>query len=197
MITLHPAVVPVAAVVAGGGALLLLAGRRDRAIAARITEAYPAAASIADAIVDVADEVGCDPFALANLINFESAFNPGAVNPSGGASGLIQFMPATAASLGTTVGAIRGMSAAQQMPLVQRYLGAQKETFKVRSLRAPHKLAMAVFYPKAMRWPSWAMFPWRVIRSNGWRIFTPGDYLDRLEANAKLPRKVGLLVSVP
>lgn len=177
-----------------GGGALLLSWRRDKAIAQSIAEAYPAAAGIADAIVDVADEVACDPFALANLINFESGFNPAAVNSVSGATGLIQFMPSTARSLGTSTGAIRGMSASAQMPLVQLYLARQKGAFKVRSLRAPHKLAMSVFYPKAMRWPSWAMFPWKVIRANRWRFFTPGGYVERMTNNAKLPMRVGLLV---
>jgi soluble lytic murein transglycosylase-like protein len=37
---------------------------------------------------------------LYKLINFESAWNPKAKNPSSGARGLIQFMPSTAESMG-------------------------------------------------------------------------------------------------
>lgn len=191
--SLHPAIPVVVTATALGGAVLLWWGRKG-AVVERIAAAYPASADIAEQIAEVAAAVDADPFALANLINFESGFNPRAYNPSG-ASGLIQFMPASAAGLGTTTEAIRQMSAQAQMSLVQQYLEQQKAALKVGSLQAPHKLAMSVFYPRAMAWPSWAMFPWNVIKANGWKIFTPGDYVERMGNNAKLPSRVGLFVN--
>jgi hypothetical protein len=57
---------------------------------------------------------------LAHIVENESAWNPAATN-SIGATGLIQFMPATAVMLGTTTAALRKMSRKQQAVYVQRY----------------------------------------------------------------------------
>ena len=46
---------------------------------------------------------------------------------------------------------------------------------------------MAVFYPKAINWPSFRPFPLNVIRANGWKFFTPGGYIRMMSARAKLP----------
>ena len=49
------------------------------------------------------EKLNIDPKDLLGIMNSESGLNPQAVNKSSGATGLIQFMPATAKSLGTTV----------------------------------------------------------------------------------------------
>ena len=51
----------------------------------------------------------------------ESRLDPAATNPEGGATGLIQFMPATAAGLGTSCEALREMSALDQLDYVERF----------------------------------------------------------------------------
>lgn len=163
---------------------------RNAKIEARIAAAYPRAQGVTDKLLEVADAVDADPYALANLIQFESGWNPQARNGVTGATGLIQFMPATARGLGTSTGALAGMGARQQLDFVQRYLDQAR---KGRSLQDPAKLAMTVFYPVAVRWPRWAWFPWKVIRSNGWRVFSPEDYVLRMEKHAKLPATVGLI----
>lgn len=58
---------------------------------------------------------------MVAIMRSESSLNPQAVNPTTGASGLIQFMPRTARSLGTTVEDIRRMSAVEQLPFVERF----------------------------------------------------------------------------
>jgi hypothetical protein len=58
---------------------------------------------------------------LIAIMNHESGLNPAAVNPSSGATGLIQFMPATARGLGTSTEALRKMSATQQLDYVEKY----------------------------------------------------------------------------
>lgn len=58
---------------------------------------------------------------MVAIMRSESSLNPQAVNPTTGASGLIQFMPRTARSLGTTVEDIRRMSAIEQLPFVERF----------------------------------------------------------------------------
>ena len=186
----HPAIPAVGALLLGGAALARVLSRDDR-IADRITDAYAwATPALADRIVDVADVVDADPYTLANLINLESGGDPRAVNGVTGATGLIQFIPSTARSLGTSTAAIAQMSALQQMDLVERYLERARDG---RSLQAPHKLAMSVFYPAAMRWPSWTFFPLDVIRANRWKIFTPGDYVERMANNSNLPTTTGML----
>ncbi len=178
-----------AALVVGGTLLLPDLANAGRSLlpsqmAKDIVKAYGISEDLALAIAEVASDLDVDAYALANVINFESGFNAQAVNPSSGASGLIQFMPRTATGLGTSVGAIRGMSALQQMVLVRRYF----EPFE--ALRRPHSVAMAVFYPKAINWLGFRPFPFKVIKANGWKILTPAGYLRMMNERAKLPSVV-------
>jgi len=64
--------------------------------------------------------VATDPSWLMAVMEQESSLDPTARNPSG-AAGLIQFMPGTAAALGTTTEAILAMPAVAQLDLVQKY----------------------------------------------------------------------------
>lgn len=77
-------------------------------------------------VVEVAKRVQCDPNDLMALMNAESGLNPAAVNPNGGATGLIQFMPKTAQGLGTTTEKIKQMSAEEQLVYVEKYLKQAK-----------------------------------------------------------------------
>src|ERR1035437_4114286 len=58
---------------------------------------------------------------LIACMYIESSLLASSVNKFTGASGLIQFMPATALELGTTVEEIRKMTAVQQMDYVEKY----------------------------------------------------------------------------
>lgn len=145
-----------------------------------IAAAYPQMASYASEIVAVAQRLGADPHTLANLINFESGGRTTAINPTSGASGLIQFMPSTARRLGTTVEAIRKMSAAQQMVYVEKYLRPYKG-----KLTSPVAVYMSVFYPVAMNWPTSKEFPKNVQAANP-GIRTPADYARLVERRAKM-----------
>jgi len=64
-----------------------------------------------------------NPDHLLNVMAVETAgsFNPAAKNPNSTASGLIQFMAATARDLGTTTAELRKMSATQQLDYVFKY----------------------------------------------------------------------------
>lgn len=62
-----------------------------------------------------------DADGVAALCSHESGFSASATNPKGGATGLIQFMPATARLLGTTVEALRVMTEAEQLPYVRAF----------------------------------------------------------------------------
>ena len=69
----------------------------------------------------VAQKVNCDYRDLLSVMNSESGLNPKAVNPNGGATGLIQFMPSTAKELGTSTDALKKMSAVEQLDYVEKY----------------------------------------------------------------------------
>ena len=68
------------------------------------------------------ERLDIEPEWLLGVMYFESKLNPAAVNPITGATGLIQFMPSTAESLGTTTQALKKMNAYEQMIYVFNYL---------------------------------------------------------------------------
>jgi hypothetical protein len=72
----------------------------------------------------VAERLQTQPAWLLNVMAGESMFNPTARNgfPGQTASGLLQFIEATARRMGTTTEAIRRMSPMEQLRLVERYL---------------------------------------------------------------------------
>jgi len=72
----------------------------------------------------VAERLQTQPAWLLNVMASESLFNPAARNPLPGqtASGLLQFIEATARRIGTTTEAIRRMSPVEQLRMVEPYL---------------------------------------------------------------------------
>lgn len=75
-------------------------------------------------VLRIAARLGCDPSHLMACMHFESKLDPAAVNPTSGASGLIQFMPGegrSADALGTTTEALRAMTRIEQLDFVDRY----------------------------------------------------------------------------
>ncbi len=77
--------------------------------------------------VAIAKRLNCDPNDLLAIMYSESGLKPGAVNNSSGATGLIQFIPSTAESLGTTTQALKRMSAEEQLVYVEKYLSKMKK----------------------------------------------------------------------
>jgi hypothetical protein len=72
----------------------------------------------------MADSLGCDPSDLMACMAWESgeSFAPDKKNMAGsGATGLIQFMPTTAKTLGTTTTALAKMTAEDQLRFVYEY----------------------------------------------------------------------------
>ena len=93
---------------------------------------------------EICKSLDIDPDWLMLVMWFETArtFDPAKVNPVSSATGLIQFMPKTARSLGTTTEALKNMSNVEQLDYVKRYLapyaGKMKNWLDV---------YLAVFYP--------------------------------------------------
>lgn len=101
--------------------------------------------SFVNAVNYYSELLDIQPDWLVGVMFFESRLNPAAVNPVTGATGLIQFMPATAKALGTTTDALKNMSAYEQMVYVYNYL--KPYTGKMHSLVDVY---FAVFFPKAI-----------------------------------------------
>lgn len=93
-------------------------------------------------MAQVAESLGLDASLIMNIMSLESGLNPQAVNPQGGATGLIQFMPETAKRLGTTVEALRQMTGVQQLDYVAKFF-----TPYAKSIRSVGDYYMAVFMP--------------------------------------------------
>jgi len=99
------------------------------------------------ALIDVCQQVGCNPADLLAVIKAESNVCPGAVNPHGGATGLIQFMPETMKRLGWSepMQVFAELSATDQLPWVQQFLKAGKGQFT-----SPGRIYQFIFLPGTM-----------------------------------------------
>ena len=102
-------------------------------------------------------ELDVDPNHLMDCMAWESAesFRPDIKNMAGsGATGLIQFMPKTAISLGTTVEDLAAMSAEDQLNFVFKYF----RPFKGR-LRTLGDVYMAILWPAGVGKPdNWTLW---------------------------------------
>lgn len=78
-------------------------------------------------VVQVAKRVGCDSNDLMALMYSESGLNASKQN-SIGATGLIQIVPNTAKSLGTTTTKLKAMSPEEQLVYVEKYLLQAKKS---------------------------------------------------------------------
>lgn len=94
---------------------------------------------------DIANYLGINADWLMFVMWFESRLNPQAVNPISFATGLIQFMPATARSLGVTTEMLKSMDNLHQLDYVFAYLKPYRWRMKTWV-----DVYLAVFYPTAM-----------------------------------------------
>lgn len=104
-----------------------------------------------DKVREVSGRLGVDPSDLMACMAWESgrSFSPNMKNMAGsGATGLIQFMPKTAISLGTTTENLSQMTAVQQLDYVERYF----QPFKGK-LQSLADLYMAILWPLAVGKP--------------------------------------------
>ena len=105
---------------------------------------------------------------LLGMMHAESGIQANIQN-SIGATGLIQFMPSTARAMGTNVNAIKQLSRAQQLPLVDQYFTMNK----LPKGASAGQLYASVFWPAALRRPSD-----HVIASAGSRVYSQNAGLD-------------------
>lgn len=114
-------------------------------------------------VISISNYLRIDPNWLMQVMNKETggAFSPSIKNPTSSATGLIQFMAATAASLGTSTSALKRMSAVEQLDWVKKYL----EPYKGRMDSFPETY-LAVFYPAGIDKPDNWKFPSWVYRAN-------------------------------
>ena len=134
----------------------------------------------ASSIESLGNDLGVDPMYLANTMYAESRLDPSVKNMAGsGATGLIQFMPQTAANLGTTTDELSRMTPVEQMEYVRRYFSADNlGAGRLRDLRndpSQHNVNMAVFLPSMIGKPVDTQIPQEYWRQNG-SIRTPSDY---------------------
>ncbi len=105
-----------------------------------------------DRVVHIARILGADPNHLMAAMAFESAgtFSPSIRNAAGsGAVGLIQFMPQTAAALGTNSDELSAMTAEEQLGFVLKYF----MPFRNR-LKTLEDVYMAILWPAAVGKPN-------------------------------------------
>lgn len=102
-------------------------------------------------VIWIADTLGCDPSHLMACMHWESGgtFRADIRNAAGsGATGLIQFMPATARALGTTTAALAEMTPEDQLNYVYKYF--RPYAGRLRNLG---DLYMAILWPKGVGQP--------------------------------------------
>lgn len=109
-----------------------------------------------DKVVEICRRLGIRPLYLMAVMSFETGgtFAPDKRNRLSGATGLIQFMDATASTLGTTTAKLAGMTAVDQLDFVEKYF----RPFRGR-LRTLEDTYMAVLWPAAIgRGPNAVLF---------------------------------------
>lgn len=148
-------------------------------------------AEFASAVTSLADELNIPMGAILAVMDFETGgtFSTNIRNAAGsGATGLIQFMPKTARSLGTTVEQLARMTRGQQMVYVRKYF-KQFPQIKGGSV---DDVYMSVLWPKAIGKP-----PGYPIFRKGTKAYTQNAGLDtnkdgtvtKFEAAAKVRQR--------
>ena len=110
---------------------------------------YTNKAEFLQKVRDISTVLGVDPNWLMHVMWSESRLNAQAINPITGATGLIQFMPNTAKGLGTSIEALKNMSAIEQLDYVEKYFGGGSRKFK-----NAYDLYLYTFFPAAVGKPA-------------------------------------------
>lgn len=92
----------------------------------------------------MAESLNLDPNGIAAVMSIESGFKAAARNSTSGATGLIQFMPSTAAHLGTSTPSLARMSAIEQLAFVKKFYAPFAKSIRKDE---PGDYYMATFMP--------------------------------------------------
>ncbi|NVK20296.1 MAG: peptidoglycan-binding protein [Methylocystaceae bacterium] len=106
-----------------------------------------------DKVIQIAARLGCDPNHLMAVMAFETGqtFAPDQKNHAGSSAiGLIQFMPNTAAGLGTSSKKLAGMSAIEQLDFVEKHVAMHS---RGKPLASVSDVYMTVLLPAAVGMP--------------------------------------------
>jgi hypothetical protein len=101
-------------------------------------------------VVEICEELGIDASWLMACMAFETGerFTASVKNPQSSATGLIQFMEATARSMGTTTAQLAAMSELEQLEYVRRYFLPWKGRLKTLA-----DVYMVILWPAAVGKP--------------------------------------------
>lgn len=146
-------------------------------------------------VIQISTDLKINPDFLMAAMAFETGetFSPSIKNGAGsGAVGLIQFMPSTAQSLGTSTEDLAGMTAVKQLDYVKKYF--KSRTGKLHTLS---DLYMAILWPGAIGEPEgWVLFdkndaahPKRYVQNSG-LDFDHNGKITKGEATAKVSGKL-------
>lgn len=129
-------------------------------------------------------EINCDDLMACMAWESGRSFSASVTNMAGsGATGLIQFMPATARSLGTTTKELAKLSAEDQLNYVYKYFRPWKGKLATLS-----DVYMAILYPKAVGKPDdFALFTGGIsYRQNAGLDINKDQKVTKAEAAAKV-----------
>lgn len=103
-------------------------------------------AGFRSALAEMALGLGLNPSYIAAPMAVETGhtFSPSIQNPFTRATGLIQFMPPTATAMGTSVEALKRMSATEQLAYVKRFFAPYAGRIRP---DVPGDYYLAIFYP--------------------------------------------------
>jgi len=96
-------------------------------------------------LVEMSKRLGANPGDMLAKMASESSLMPNAQHPDTLATGLIQMIPSTARAQGTSVEALKGMSRAEQLPFIEKFLS--KSLAGVERPISPGHLYTATFLP--------------------------------------------------
>lgn len=99
-------------------------------------------------VIDISAKLDINPNWMMAVMNFESGLDSTIRNSNTQATGLIQFMPTTAVSLGTSIDELQQMTNVEQLDYVYKYLNQYKS-----KLISYIDLYLSVFFPAAMGKP--------------------------------------------
>lgn len=138
-------------------------------------------------------KLGINPEWLMATMMLESSLNPQAVNPTTQATGLIQFMPGTAAALGTSVQQLYAMDGLEQLDYVYAYLKPYAD-----HMESLADVYFAVFFPAAIGKPDdWVLQTARlsaqlIARQNSGYDLNRDGVLTVAEVRTAIYRRLGL-----